>query len=541
MIEMDRYKVVTVTAVALMFLAALPVAVAQEDLSGDAKVINTGEIANSDVDTAILASVENYPDALVSSSAASKLGLPLLLTEKKEVEDRTVRALEKYGPDRIVLVGGTSVIGEGVEQFLRDKGYSVTRLWGATRYGTAVEVADYFWPEGADSAVIVENSPSDRNGQVLASAKELARQEKVPVFLAPSEKIPVSVILKLEDLGAGEVTFVGKELSEEAKSQLSSIGVSVNTISADTDESLSKEVKRALGKDVNSSEELKIVASADFRHSIAAAPSIASSTYHIGNTEDIGAAVEFVNEKGITRIDVVGRPGLAAEAAERLRSETEAEVEVRGFRPRNAHRFAANTSSDIAEEIKKLHVKREREWKSELDKREERLRDSANKSIKRAEERLELINASIKVERILEVAREEYNEGDYLKAVRKAQEAVLSGKDGRWKEVKKDQDRLREELEEEQESLKEAVEELKDFNREFSEEVRKSSEKEKLEVISELHTKRRKKVRETVDRAVEKGRKGGIAEKVEEARREVEREVEEETGYRVGAVPPVGT
>lgn len=39
------------------------------------------------VDKVILASESNYPDALMSSKVSQKLGIPVLLTEKEEIND----------------------------------------------------------------------------------------------------------------------------------------------------------------------------------------------------------------------------------------------------------------------------------------------------------------------------------------------------------------------------------------------------------------------------------------------------------------------
>jgi len=143
------------------------------------------------VGTVLLASTENYPDAMVASSAASKVNAPILLTDRDELPDEVAKTIHEMSPSEIIVLGGEAVISENIEVTL-EQNYSVSRMWGVTRYGTAVEVAEYFWQEGSDSALLVENDADDRRGNVLGMAKSIARTNGEPIFLTPGSKIPAS-------------------------------------------------------------------------------------------------------------------------------------------------------------------------------------------------------------------------------------------------------------------------------------------------------------------------------------------------------------
>ncbi|MFB6077244.1 MAG: cell wall-binding repeat-containing protein, partial [Candidatus Nanohaloarchaea archaeon] len=163
------------------------------------------EMEAETVDTVILASTENYPDALVAGAAGNKIGAPVLLTDKQQLPQETRSTLQELSPSEVVVVGGPAVVADSVISTLQSD-YNVTRLWGTTRYGTAVDVAEHFWVEGADTAILVQNSFQDRNGTVLAAAKELAREDDDPVYLTPEGSVPAVVLNSLRNLDVQQVT-----------------------------------------------------------------------------------------------------------------------------------------------------------------------------------------------------------------------------------------------------------------------------------------------------------------------------------------------
>lgn len=80
----------------------------------------------------------NFPDAL-SAGAAATSG-PLLMVEQNSVPAVTRAELDRLNPTRIVVVGGTSVVSNGVMATLRnyvDSPSSVVRIAGADRYATS--------------------------------------------------------------------------------------------------------------------------------------------------------------------------------------------------------------------------------------------------------------------------------------------------------------------------------------------------------------------------------------------------------------------
>jgi hypothetical protein len=102
--------------------------------------------ADTSVPVELIASGENYPDALVSGSAAAVGGGPVLLVTKEGIPAETAAELVRLNPDKIYIAGGTAAISAGVETQLAAYAPVVTRLWGSDRYATAAAISEAIFP-----------------------------------------------------------------------------------------------------------------------------------------------------------------------------------------------------------------------------------------------------------------------------------------------------------------------------------------------------------------------------------------------------------
>ncbi len=92
-------------------------------------------------DYAVLASGEDYPDALCAAPLAGKYKAPILLTEKDSIPETTLSTIKQLQVKNIFIIGGTGVISNTVEDQLKLLGISITRLFGQNRYETDIAVA----------------------------------------------------------------------------------------------------------------------------------------------------------------------------------------------------------------------------------------------------------------------------------------------------------------------------------------------------------------------------------------------------------------
>ena len=104
-----------------------------------------------DVKTAIVASGENFPDALAAGGLAyggvlglrQTAALPMLLTPKSSLSRTASGAIDDLDIEQVILVGGTSAVDAAVETALEAlPGVSVVRVAGADRQATAVAIAE---------------------------------------------------------------------------------------------------------------------------------------------------------------------------------------------------------------------------------------------------------------------------------------------------------------------------------------------------------------------------------------------------------------
>ncbi|MFB2554494.1 cell wall-binding repeat-containing protein [Herbiconiux liangxiaofengii] len=103
--------------------------------------------------TVYVVSGEVFADALSAAPAATREDAPILLTTGTALPQSVVGELHRLAPEKIVVVGGPDSVSASVEKSL-DEIADTTRIGGADRYETSRNVADYAFPEGADTAVL---------------------------------------------------------------------------------------------------------------------------------------------------------------------------------------------------------------------------------------------------------------------------------------------------------------------------------------------------------------------------------------------------
>ena len=101
-------------------------------------------VAGAPLRTAIVATGQNFPDALSAGGGAFFGKHPILLTQTATLPAVTSSALTSLSIQRVILLGGTSAVSAAVESAIAAQGILVSRLAGADRGATAKAVADAF-------------------------------------------------------------------------------------------------------------------------------------------------------------------------------------------------------------------------------------------------------------------------------------------------------------------------------------------------------------------------------------------------------------
>lgn len=166
---------------------------------------------------AILASGENFPDAICAAPLASKYNAPILLTSTDQLNEVTKNELLRLNVKNVIMVGGEGVLTPKVVQALKDLGITVSRIAGIDRYETSLNVAKMLG--SFEEAVVAtgEDFPE------ILSISSIAAQKGMPILLTPENSISNS----LKDLLSKNVqkTYVlgnAEVISDTVSSQLPS-------------------------------------------------------------------------------------------------------------------------------------------------------------------------------------------------------------------------------------------------------------------------------------------------------------------------------
>ncbi len=145
---MPRWLIALVLASVGVVSSSRPVVAVNSERVGGADRYDTAElIADRVLDqsaspaTAVLVAGTNFPDALVAGVWHERS--VVVPTRTDVVPWSSLGVLTDSRVNRVVIVGGTSVVSARVEDFVRALGKTVTRVAGSDRYATSIAVLDH--------------------------------------------------------------------------------------------------------------------------------------------------------------------------------------------------------------------------------------------------------------------------------------------------------------------------------------------------------------------------------------------------------------
>lgn len=191
---MKHYKKICLTlmlSLSFAFNAKASSYIPEKRLSGENRYVTASEISKfgwkSSSEWAIIATGENFPDALTSSTLAKKLNAPILLTEKNKLNENTKNELKRLNVKKVYLIGGNGVIGTEVENELKNMKISTTRIYGKDRFETSVKIAEKL--DNVKELVIVTGE--DFPGALYMAP--IAAKKGIPIILVPKDEVPDSI------------------------------------------------------------------------------------------------------------------------------------------------------------------------------------------------------------------------------------------------------------------------------------------------------------------------------------------------------------
>lgn len=180
-------------------------------LAGSDRFATAARVSNAtfpaNVPVAYVATGTSFPDALAGGVAAGRQKGPVLLVSPSSLPGATRTELSRLKPARIVVLGGTSAISDGVLAALRSyTAGGVTRIAGADRYATAVAVSKATTGSNAPRTVYLATGASFPDG---LSGTPVAARAGGPLLIVPPGGLTTAVAAELRRLNPPRVVILG--------------------------------------------------------------------------------------------------------------------------------------------------------------------------------------------------------------------------------------------------------------------------------------------------------------------------------------------
>lgn len=311
----SRALAAVAAAVALLvgLVAAAPPAAADHDVQparveGDTRYDTAAQIAALDhpdgSGVVLLASGEDFPDALAAAAYARPTAAPVLLTASDELPGVTAQALADLGAQQVVILGGTAAVSQSVEDQLDDD-YEVDRVDGDTRFETAAAVADRIRLspnadigelDGLRTAILV-NAFSFADA-VSAGPLAAGQSDPFPIVLTEHAELTATTEAALGNLGIEQVVVVGGEaaVSTAVEQRLRDLGYETERVAGADRSATSTQVASftalTVGLDVST---VHLARGDDFADALAAGPSAGRASSPVlltPNPSTLGVAVD---------------------------------------------------------------------------------------------------------------------------------------------------------------------------------------------------------------------------------------------------------
>ncbi|MGK0466716.1 cell wall-binding repeat-containing protein [Clostridium sp.] len=185
-------------------------------LSGANRYTTSADISKAgwmQSNTVIIANGLGYADALAASSLSKSKDAPILLTSKNAINASVITEIKRLEATDAILVGGTGVIANGVENQLKNLGINFTRIGGTDRYDTSKMVAEAM---GVDSGIIVATGLDFPDALSIAP---IAGIKSMPILLSPKETMNPNIekFIKSKDIPVsyivGQTDVIGSSIA----------------------------------------------------------------------------------------------------------------------------------------------------------------------------------------------------------------------------------------------------------------------------------------------------------------------------------------
>lgn len=210
--------------------SAALVRISADERCGTAAAISASGFASAE--NVVIASGDNYADALSGVPLAYSLDAPVLLVRSGGISKATLDEIKRLGPKKVFILGGEASVSRKCADELIALGYSVVRIAGNTRYQTAALIAEKLsdlrgvpkeifvvsgenYPDalGVGSVAAINDSPilySPQNGTLDSATAEFIKENAAPVkIIGGTSSVSEAAGRNIKDLTGLECGRIG--------------------------------------------------------------------------------------------------------------------------------------------------------------------------------------------------------------------------------------------------------------------------------------------------------------------------------------------
>ena len=181
---------------------------------------------------AVLANGFNFADALAGVPLAHALDAPIILTGGKSLEANVLTELRRLGVKNVYILGGTSAISAGIYNSISSNGMTPIRLYGNSRYETAVKIAQQLDTLKAGTFSEIFFASGANFPDALAGSTVAALSGCPILYAPPTGAIDSATLSYARSTGCKKAVILGgtSAVSSAGQSSLSNSGFSVNRL-----------------------------------------------------------------------------------------------------------------------------------------------------------------------------------------------------------------------------------------------------------------------------------------------------------------------
>ncbi|MGG7164532.1 cell wall-binding repeat-containing protein [Clostridium ihumii] len=166
-------------------------------------------VGNDMIDSVILASGKDYPDALTGSILSKKYNAPIILVDydTKTSEEQLQFILSRLNPGgKVYLLGGKGAINNNFISYFKQNGFeNVVRLGGKNRYETNEAIVKEAKVEEG-TPIIIASSESFADALSIST---VSGENGYPILLTPSNTLSESCKNQIETIKPTEIFIAG--------------------------------------------------------------------------------------------------------------------------------------------------------------------------------------------------------------------------------------------------------------------------------------------------------------------------------------------